>query len=302
MSEEYQAPTLNGFVGQTEHEMRPTILISAFEGWNDAGSAASDAVRRILNSTSPEHVATVGSDDYYDYQFTRPHSRLTETGRVIEWPVTDVYRINLEQAPADLLIVVGVEPTFKWQSFCAQVVRAAQTHNVHAVLSVGALLADVPHTRPVPTVLNSDHPKLQEFFNISASRYEGPTGIPSVLSAEFDKHGIATMSLWAQLSHYVAQAPSPRVELALVEMLEELIPMSVTSEKLREDAVAWKRGVDELLAADPDVSKYVQQLERASDASELPEANGESIAREFERYLRRRGRSRGDGQGPDFEI
>lgn len=302
MSEEYQAPTLNGFVEQTEHEMRPTILISAFEGWNDAGSAASDAVRRILRSSSPDLVATVGTDDYYDYQFTRPQSRLTESGRIIDWPATNIYRVNIPAAPADLLLVVGVEPTFKWQSFSAQIVKTAQAQNVHVVLTLGALLADVPHTRPVPTVLNSDHTKLQQYFNISASRYEGPTGIPAVLSAEFDKHAIPTMSLWAQLSHYVAQAPSPRVELALVEMLEELVPMNVVSQKLREDAVAWKRGVDELSSADPDVAKYVEQLERASDASELPEASGESIAREFERYLRRRGRSRGDGQSPDFEI
>lgn len=302
MSEQYQAPTLNGFVGLSEHEMRPTILISAFEGWNDAGSAASDAVRRILNHSAPTHITTIGTDDFYDYQFTRPQSRLTQAGRVIDWPTTDMYRVQLPEASADLLIVVGVEPTFKWQSFSAQVVKAAQAQNVHVVLSLGALLADVPHTRPVPTVLKSDHPKMQEYFSVSASRYEGPTGIPSVLCNEFAKYEIPTMSLWAQLSHYVAQAPSPRVELALVEMLEELIPLTISSEKLREDAVAWTRGVDELSSADPEVSKYVQQLERASDASELPEASGESIAREFERYLRRRGRSRGDGQGPDFEI
>ena len=302
MSEEYHAPTLNGFVAQTEHEMRPTVLISAFEGWNDAGSAASDAVRRILNSGAPKHLATVGEDDYYDYQFTRPQSRVTAEGRIIEWPTTELYRLDNPLAPADLLLVVGVEPTFRWQGFCAQIVKHAKAENVHVVLSLGALLADVPHTRPVPTVLNSDHPKVQEYFKLSASRYEGPTGIPAVLGAEFEKHGIPTMSLWAQLSHYVAQAPSPRVELAIVEMIEELVPMQVSSQKLREDAGAWTRGVDELSAADPEVAKYVQQLEQASDASELPEASGESIAREFERYLRRRGRARGEEHGPDFEI
>lgn len=302
MSEEFHAATLNSFVAQTEHEIRPTILVAAFEGWNDAGSAASDAVRRLLNSSDPTQVGTIGRDDYYDYQFTRPKSVLTPNGRMIQWPQTEMYRISRTRAPADLLVVVGVEPTFKWQSFCARIVSLAQEHNVHAVLTLGALLADVPHTRPVPTVLNSDNSRLQKHFTISASRYEGPTGIPTVLGSEFEKYGIPTLSLWAQLSHYVSQAPSPRVELALVELLEELLTWHLPIEKLRENATAWKRGVDELAAADPDVAKYVNQLELASDASELPEASGESIAKEFERYLRRRGRLRGDGQGPDFEI
>ncbi|MER8026325.1 proteasome assembly chaperone family protein [Glutamicibacter protophormiae] len=302
MTEQYHAPTLNGFIARGGHERRPAVLVAAFEGWNDAGSAASDAVRRILDTSAPEHVATIGLDDYYDYQFTRPTSKLTERGREVQWPQTDIYRIAQPAADADLVVVLGVEPTFRWQGFCAQILQYAAAQNVRAALTLGALLADVPHTRPVPTSMSSDDPGLQEHFNITVSGYSGPTGIPSVLGIELQRSGVPTMSLWAQLSHYVAQAPSPRVQLALVELLEELLPASIPAQQLREDAVAWKLGVDELAASDPDVSKYVQQLEEATDASELPEASGETIAREFERYLRRRGRYRTDGQGPDFEI
>ncbi|PJJ43819.1 PAC2 family protein [Glutamicibacter mysorens] len=302
MNEEYHAPTLDSYIAKTQHEIRPTIVLAAFEGWNDAGSAATDAVRLLLESHEYEHLATVGEDDFYDYQFTRPKTRRTESGRVVEWPRTELFKIALPQAAADLLVVLGVEPTFKWQAFCSRIIKVAQEHNVHAVLSVGALLADVPHTRPVPTSLASDDARLQEHLKISASSYEGPTGIPSVLGVEFERYGIPSLSLWAQLSHYVAQSPSPRVQLAIIELLEEILPVSVHDQKLREDALAWKHGVDELAAADPDVAKYVEQLEQATDTSELPEASGESIAREFERYLRRRGKYRTDGPGSDYDI
>lgn len=302
MNEEYHAPTLNTYIAKSQHEIRPTIVLAAFEGWNDAGAAATDAARLLLESNAYEHVGTVGEDDFYDYQFTRPKTVRTGTGREVQWPRTEIFKVALPAAAADLLVVLGVEPTFRWQTFCARIITLAQKHNAHAVLTLGALLADVPHTRPVPTSLASDNAALQEHFKISPSSYEGPTGIPSVLGVEFDRCGIPSMSLWAQLSHYVAQSPSPRVQLAIVELLEEILPIAVPDQQLREDAQAWKHGVDELAAADPEVAKYVQQLEEATDTSELPEASGESIAREFERYLRRRGKYRSEGPGSDYDI
>lgn len=302
MDKDFHTPTLNTYVAQSEHEIRPTIVVAAFEGWNDAGSAASDAVRLLLADTSYELIATIGEDDFYDYQFSRPKTRRTETGAVIDWPRTEVYKVELPDAEADLLIVLGVEPTFRWQRFCAEIIEVALEHNAQAVLSLGALLADVPHTRPVPTSLTSEDLHLQEYFKIKPSDYEGPTGIPSILGHEFQRRSIPYLSLWGQLSHYVAQSPSPRVQLALIEVLEELLPITVVDQRLREDALAWKHGVDELAAADPDVAKYVKQLEEATDTSDLPEASGESIAREFERYLRRRGKFRPDGTGTDYEF
>ncbi|WP_159610236.1 PAC2 family protein [Glutamicibacter sp. JC586] len=302
MNKDFHTPTLNTYVAQSDHEIRPTIVVAAFEGWNDAGSAASDAVRLLLEDQTFELICTIGEDDFYDYQFSRPKTRRTEHGAVVEWPRTEIYKIDLPQAAADLLVVLGVEPTFKWQSFCAQILDVAQAHNAQAIVTLGALLADVPHTRPVPTSLTSDDAGFQEYFNVKPSDYEGPTGIPSILGMEFQRRQIPYMSLWAQLSHYVAQSPSPRVQLALIELLEELLPVTLTAQQLREDALAWKHGVDELAAADPDVAKYVKQLEEATDTSDLPEASGESIAREFERYLRRRGKFRPDGSGTDFEA
>ena len=302
MNKDFHTPTLDSYIAGTEHEIRPTIVLAAFEGWNDAGSAASGALRLVLEENTFAHVATIGLDDFYDYQFSRPKTRRTAQGRVVDWPRTEIYKLALPHASADLLVVLGVEPTFKWQSFCAQIIEVARKHNAQAVLTLGALLADVPHTRPVPTSLSSDDARLQEHFKIETSDYDGPSGIPSILGVEFDRAGIPSMALWAQLSHYVAQSPSPRVQLALIEMLEELLPITVADQQLREDALAWKHGVDELSAADPDVAKYVKQLEEATDTSDLPEASGESIAREFERYLRRRGKFRQDGSGADFDI
>ncbi|QIV88497.1 proteasome assembly chaperone family protein [Glutamicibacter mishrai] len=302
MNKDFHTPTLNTYIAESHHEIRPTIVVAAFEGWNDAGSAATDAVRLLLEENTYEHIATIGEDDFYDYQFSRPKTRRTAQGRMVDWPRTEIYKMALPHSAADLLVVLGVEPTFKWQSFCAQIIDVAQEHNAQAVLTLGALLADVPHTRPVPTSLSSDDPRLQEHFKIEASNYEGPSGIPTILGIEFERREIASMSLWAQLSHYVAQSPSPRVQLAFIEMLEELLPITVSDQQLRDDALAWKHGVDELAAADPDVAKYVKQLEEATDTSDLPEASGESIAREFERYLRRRGKFRPDGSGADFEI
>ncbi|MCW4464903.1 PAC2 family protein [Glutamicibacter sp. MNS18] len=294
-------PTLTGFVSQMGHEARPAVLVCAFEGWNDAGSAASDAVRLVLGSADPEYLGTVGDDEFYDYQFSRPKVRRTDHGRVIDWPQTDVYRLSLPQQPADLLIAIGVEPTYRWKAFCQQVFHLASTHRVALCLTVGALLADVPHTRPVPILLNSDNPALQEHFGITHSNYEGPTGIPGVLGMVFEQQMIPTFSLWAQQPHYVAQAPSPKVQLAIVDALEELLATHFPADQLRDDALAWQRGVDELAGSDADVARYVRQLEQATDASGLPEASGESIAREFERYLKRRDTGRGES-GPNYEI
>lgn len=303
MQEHGSQRTLTGFVADSlaQDAPRPTVLVCAFEGWNDAGSAASDAVRLVLDSAETRYLGTVGEDEFYDYQFSRPRVRREGGKPVIDWPQTDLYRLPLPQQPADLLIALGVEPTYRWKAFCQQVLHLAAGQHVGACLTVGALLADVPHTRSVPTLLHSDHARLQEQLQLTASVYEGPTGIPGVLAQFFESAGIPTMSLWAQQPHYVAQAPSPKVQLALVETLEELLGTHFPAEQLRDDALAWQRGVDELAGADPEVARYVRQLEQASDASELPEASGESIAREFERYLKRRDPGRGES-GPNYEI
>ena len=301
MTSDGSRPTLTGFAAHGADQARPAVLVCAFEGWNDAGSAASDAVRLVLDSADSHYLGTVGEDEFYDYQFSRPKVRRAEGQRIIDWPQTDLYRLPLPQQPADLIVALGVEPTYRWKAFCQQVFALAADQRVGACLTIGALLADVPHTRPVPVLMNSDNAQLQQHFEVTHSRYEGPTGIPAVLGAFFEDQRVPTLSLWAQQPHYVAQAPSPKVQLAIIEVLEELLGTHFPADQLRDDALAWQRGVDELAGSDTDVARYVQQLEQATDASELPEASGESIAREFERYLKRRDGGRGES-GPNYEI
>ncbi|WP_344881244.1 PAC2 family protein [Zhihengliuella alba] len=285
--------------GEPGSGKRPAIMLVAFEGWNDAGSAASDAVALLERELGAEAIATIGEDDYYDYQFSRPSVRRTSAGqRVIQWPTTRVLRAARPDRGHDLLLVRGVEPTYRWKAFCAELLTLAEAQNVQAVVLTGALLADSPHTRPVPLSVTSDDATVREGLGADAPGYEGPTGIVGVLAAVAEAAGLPTVSVWAAVPHYVAQSPSPKATYALLRRLEDLLEIEVDLHLLGEDAEAWERGVDELAGEDPEIAAYVKQLEEAQDAAELPEASGESIAREFERYLKRREDGRGDGGRP----
>jgi hypothetical protein len=276
---------------------RPTIMVVAFEGWNDAGEAASDAVRFISRVLKAEKVARLGEDDYYDYQFSRPSVRRNAAGkRVIQWPSTRMFRAELPGTGVDLLLVRGVEPTYRWQAFTAELLTQAEVQNVKAVVLVGALLADVPHTRPLPASMTSEDENLRRVLQAEPTTYEGPTGILGVLAETSDSAGLPTVSVWAAVPHYVGQSPSPKATLALLHQLEEVLRVPLDLLALTEESEAWERGVNELAEEDPEVAAYVHQLEEAQDATELPEASGESIAREFERYLKRRERGGNDGR------
>ncbi|WP_309080114.1 PAC2 family protein [Zhihengliuella sp.] len=278
---------------------RPAVMLVAFEGWNDAGSAASDAVALLERELEAESIATIGDDDYYDYQFSRPSVRRTSAGqRFIQWPTTRFLRAARPDRSHDLLLVRGVEPTYRWKAFCAELLTLAEAQNVQAVVLTGALLADSPHTRPVPLSVTSDDATVREGLGAESPGYEGPTGIVGVLAAVAEAAGLPTVSVWAAVPHYVAQSPSPKATYALLRRLEDLLEIEVDLHLLGEDAEAWERGVDELAGEDPEIAAYVKQLEEAQDAAELPEASGESIAREFERYLKRRDDGSGDGGRP----
>jgi hypothetical protein len=276
----------------------PAIMVVAFEGWNDAGEAASDAVRLLASAWDTRKVGQLAADDFYDYQFSRPTVHRNAAGkRVVRWPTTRFFRAPLPGAGVDVLFVRGVEPTYRWQAFTAELLTRAEMENVKAVLLVGALLADVPHTRPIPATMTCEDEQLRRLIGAEPSTYEGPTGILGVLAETADAAGLPTVSVWAAVPHYVGQSPSPKATLALLRQLEEVLHTTVDVHSLAEDAEAWERGVNELAAEDPEVAAYVQQLEEAQDAADLPEATGESIAREFERYLKRRDRRGRDGQG-----
>ncbi|GAA1803927.1 filament polymerization regulator ParJ [Nesterenkonia flava] len=267
-------------------DARPTVMVLAFEGWNDAGGAASAAVRSVAQALGAELVQKLDDESYYDFQFSRPKVVNVSGHREIVWPAAKILRASAEEF--DILFVHGVEPSFHWRAFTAEILTMAAEHHVGAVLLVGALLADVPHTRPIPAQLSSEDEQLRDALDLDEPTYEGPVGIVGVLAHTAYQAGIPSMSLWAAVPHYVGQAPSPKAQLSLMRSLEELLGVTLETSEVADDAEAWERGVNELAEEDEEIADYVKRLEEATDTTNLPEASGEAIAKEFERYLRRR--------------
>ena len=293
-------PAETGDVPEPERLLQPvpegqrvTVLLAAFEGWNDAGEAASDALRYLNKLWGGKKVGSIDADEYYDFQFTRPTIRRTASGeRKIKWPSTRIFKASVPDSNVDVIFVQGTEPSYKWRAYTAELLVHAEALHVDYVILVGALLADVPHSRPIPVSSSTDDPALRERMDLEASQYEGPVGIVGVLAEVALLAGLPTVSLWAAVPHYVAQAPSPKAQLALLHRIEELLQVPLDTQDLVEESDAWERGVDELATEDPEIAAYVRQLEEAKDTADLPEASGESIAREFERYLKRRGKDK----------
>jgi proteasome assembly chaperone (PAC2) family protein len=275
-------------------ELVDPVMVAAFEGWNDAGDAASTAVAHLDREWKGEVFAALDAEDYYDFQVNRPTVWLDGGVRKITWPTTrlSVVRVGGEK-PRDLVLVRGIEPSMRWRSFCNELLGFAHELGVELVVILGALLGDTPHTRPVPVSGVTSDPDLARTMDLEETKYEGPTGIVGILQEACTHAGVPAVSLWAAVPHYVSQPPNPKATLALLNRLEDLIDMRIPLGELPEDARAWQLGVDQLAAEDSEVAEYVQSLEEARDTAELPEASGEAIAREFERYLRRR-----DGGGP----
>ncbi|MDJ0315739.1 PAC2 family protein [Arthrobacter antibioticus] len=285
-----ESPQVGRLLRPAPGEDRVTVLLAAFEGWNDAGEAASDALKYLHKLWDAKKVAVIEPDEYYDFQFTRPEVRLASTGgRKIKWPVTKIAQASIPGTNIDVVLVHGIEPSYRWRAYTAELLAKAALLNVNYVVLVGALLADVPHSRPIPVTATCDDEQLSERLNLEASQYEGPIGIVGVLNELALLAGLPTISLWAAVPHYVAQAPSPKAELALLNRIEDFLHVPLSTDELADDAQAWERGVNDLAADDVEIAAYVKQLEEAKDTAELPEATGESIAKEFERYLRRRG-------------
>ncbi|MDT0421532.1 MULTISPECIES: PAC2 family protein [Streptomyces] len=279
-------------------ELIDPIMVAAFEGWNDAGDAASSAVAHLEQEWKGEVFAALDAEDYYDFQVNRPTVFMEDGTRKITWPTTrlSVVRITGER-PRDLVLVRGIEPSMRWRSFCNELLGFAHELGVEMVVVLGALLGDTPHTRPVPVSGVTSDPDLARTMDLEESKYEGPTGIVGILQEACTHAGVPAVSLWAAVPHYVSQPPNPKATLALLNRLEDLLDLRVPLGELVEDARAWQLGVDQLAAEDSEVAEYVQSLEEARDTAELPEASGEAIAREFERYLRRREPGSGPG-GP----
>ncbi|MGV9314455.1 PAC2 family protein [Streptomyces sp. NPDC003691] len=287
-------------------ELIDPVMVAAFEGWNDAGDAASTAVAHLDREWKGEVFAALDAEDYYDFQVNRPTVYMDGGVRKITWPTTrlSVVRVGGDK-PRDLVLVRGIEPSMRWRSFCNEILGFAHELGVEMVVILGALLGDTPHTRPVPVSGITSDPDLARTLDLEETRYEGPTGIVGILQEACTHAGVPAVSLWAAVPHYVSQPPNPKATLALLNRLEDLIGLRIPLGELPEDARAWQLGVDQLAAEDSEVAEYVQTLEEARDTAELPEASGEAIAREFERYLRRRDGGPGSvgglgpGVGPD---
>ncbi|GEL93439.1 PAC2 family protein [Cellulomonas composti] len=266
-----------------------TVLLAAFEGWNDAGSAATHALEHLHDVLDAEQVDELDPEEYHDFQVNRPHVSIGADGkREITWPTTAVAVAETRRSGRRVVIVHGIEPSMRWRRYTHELLEIAQSLGVSTVVTVGALLADVPHTRPIPVTVSSEHAPTRKRLGIDSSTYEGPTGIVGILQHEAGVRGMASLSVWAAVPHYVAHPPSPKATLAILHRLEQLLGEPIDLGELPDDAAAWQHGVDELAGEDGEIGEYVRQLEEAKDTAELPEASGEAIAQEFERYLRRR--------------
>jgi proteasome assembly chaperone (PAC2) family protein len=270
-------------------------MIMAFSGWNDAAEAASGAVEHLLSGwrdknddVLPELIANVESEDFYDFQVNRPVVSIDESEiRSITWPSTQVFGMAIPSMSRDLVIVTGVEPSMKWKSFTSDILDLADDLEVSLIVSLGSLLADVPHTRPITVTGTGAHPSIANRLGVSVSKYEGPTGILGIIQDGCMRRGIDAISLWAAVPHYAANAPSPKATLALINTLEEFLNIKIPLSDLPDRADAWENEVNDLAAEDSEIAEYVKALEESKDAAELPDISGDTIAKEFERYLRR---------------
>ncbi len=269
------------------------LLVVAFEGWNDAGEAASGAVRTLKEQLDVYPIAEVDPEDYFDYQFNRPSVAVDEEGnRRLVWPGVTIYgptRPNSEEPGSNVYLLLGTEPSRGWKTFVSEILEVVQANEIEAIVFLGALLADVPHSRPISVFTSSENREVRQQFGMERSSYEGPVGILSVLGDAAEKAGIRTVSIWASVPHYVHNAPSPKATLAIIDKLEEIIDVVIPRGDLVTESAAWESGIDALAGDDDDMASYIEQLEQARDTVDSPEASGEAIAQEFERYLRRGG-------------
>jgi proteasome assembly chaperone (PAC2) family protein len=265
------------------------VLVGAFEGWNDAGDAASGAVRYLIDRYDGELVADIDPEEFFDFTSARPQAQIDDDGvRRISWPSTEVYSASLPGDAGDALLLLGSEPQLKWRTFCEQIVGVARELGCGLVVILGALVAEVPHSRPVPVVGTVTDPALQAELGLRPSTYQGPTGVVGVLSAACREGGLPAASLWAAVPTYVPTAPSPKAVLALLEYTSEVLGMWIPTTDLEIAAAAYERQVTELVQEDDETSDYVAQLERRHDEDGGEGGDARSLVEEVERYLRDR--------------
>jgi proteasome assembly chaperone (PAC2) family protein len=282
--------------------LRSPVLISAFRGWNDGGQGASLAGGYLAKTWQAARFAEIEPENFYDFQATRPHVSLVEgQTRHIDWPENAFYHSSIPGLDRDAVLMLGIEPNLRWRTFTGMIVELARDLGVEMMITLGSLLADVPHTRPSPVTGGATDPELIERLGLQRSRYEGPTGIVGVLHDACNQANIPSVSLWAAVPHYVSLAPSPRAALALCQRLGDILGTTIDVDELEEASSRYSEQVSEAVASDEETAAYVEELEQRAemleDDEELP--SGESLAAELTRFLREREHENGDSdRGP----
>src|SRR5438270_854418 len=279
--------------------LRAPAVVCAFKGWNDAADAASSAITFVAGALGAQRFATIDAEEFYDFQNTRPQVKMVDGhARRIVWPEVELYEARVPRAPRDLVLLVGHEPSLKWRTFSRVIADLAEALGTQLVVTLGALLADFPHTRPISVTGMATDTDLVMRLGLTRSSYEGPTGIVGVLHAACQDSGLPSASLWAAVPHYIAAAPNPKAALALVRKLEGLVGVAVDATELEGAAADYERQVNLAVQSDPDIQAFVERLEQAAggpneEPGSLP--SGETIARDLQRFLRQRG---GESDGP----
>ena len=270
-------------------ELRRPVLVAGFEGWNDAASAASEAAGWLTRQFGATKMASMDPEEHFDFQSARPTVELVDgVTRDLTWPANEFFAVPVDAR--DIVVLRGIEPNLRWPSFCREVLGVASETGCEMVVTLGALLADVPHTRPVRVTGATTDPELMASLHLQRSRYEGPTGIVGVLHDTARSTGVASASLWAPVPHYVSTPPNPLATRALLDRLAQLLGTAFELDDLDELSQAWQTRVDEVVSQDDDVSSYVGQLEERYDTeAETDVPSGEGLADEVEQFLRDRG-------------
>ncbi len=274
--------------------LRSPVLVAAFSGWNDAASAATTALEAAAADLDSEVVARIDPEEFFDFQVNRPQIRLTEgQARHVDWPENSLVVARAEGAERDLLLLSGTEPNLRWRSFAQSILDASQELGVEMMVTLGALIADVAHSRPVPITGLASDPELVERLGLHRSNYEGPTGIVGILHNQCRERNITSASLWAAVPHYVAAVPNPKAALALLRRLEGLTGVAIEASELEDAMSRFDDQVDRAVDANPEIRELVARLEAeqeealGGEGEDVP--SGDTIADEFQRFLRQRG-------------
>lgn len=265
------------------------VLIAAFEGWNDAADAASAAVRHLIDVFDATRIAHVDDEDYYDYQLNRPIvGRTFDAPLALDWPTTEMYVAQPEDWTTSLVLVVGQEPNLRWRTFCNSLLDLAEELGVRTLGTLGAMLTDTPHSRPIPVSGITSPQDLAVSINLEPADYMGPAGINAALAEQSADRGLTTFMLWSGVPHYLADPPCPKATLAILQRLEDALGEPVPTGDLPDLVDAWQRGAEAAVAEDSTLADYVAELEQSTDITSFPGASADDIARDFERFLRRR--------------